>query len=732
VETSIEVSAEAIRTQLDKILVSPGFVHSDRMVRFLRFTVAQTLKGHASELKETVLGMEVFDRPSSFDPRTDTIVRVEARRLRSKLKEYYETHGQRDEVLIEFPKGSYVPTFLKSNDLGIRKQPARSQASHPNEAESLIPSVATTSTRPARLPIIRAALALVALLGAGGATLCWRLRPPPAPVEWRLRPVTEDSGLTATPALSPDGKLAAYASDRASNGTNLDLWVQPLTEGSQTIRLTQNPADDKDPSFSPDGQIAFFSRRDGGGIYLIPTFGGAERLLMRGGSQPSFSPDGRWVAYAVGGSYLADSKVFVMPAGGGAAKRIAADIPWASEPVWSPDGRHLLVLGAAATNDPASMEFWLVSPGGRTSVKTGLASVFRPRLVPKSDWIGDALFFGGLASIWTIGFKNGSPQPSTLRKLASGTTEMANVHGTSLKLVFETRTSADHLWSLPLDLNSGKVRGPMQPLPHAGGSQMMPSSSSDGRRLVYLQAGFNSQELRLRDMSSGSEKALLTGHARPKISPDGAKVAYTTEGSGLFLMDSSGGEATKLLDWRGSSSIYGWSADGKRIVYWDGTPISFSVFDLETRQASVLLSHPTYDIHGADLSPDGKWVAFHLRRPVSELLKIAPVRQGKAAAEANWITVAATAGRNNRPWWSPDGNLLYFLSTRDSYSCIWAQALDPATKSPRGEPMAVYHFYETRRSQGGAAFFGPAVGGGRIVFALAEQSGNIWLAEPAR
>ena len=542
--------------------------------------------------------MEVFDRPASFDPRTDTIVRVEARRLRSKLREYYETHGQQDPVLIEFHKGSYVPTFLRSNGLGVGKLPAHSQVSLRDEAESLIPTVATTSPKPTRLPTFRLALALAALLGAGGATLWWRLRPPPAPVEWRLRPVTEDSGLTATPALSPDGKLAAYASDRASNGTNLDLWVQLLTEGSQPIRLTKNPADDMYPSFSPDGgQIAFFSRRDGGGIYLIPTFGGAERLLVRGGSQPSFSPDGRWVAYTVGGSYLADSKVFVMPAGGGAAKRIAADIPWASEPVWSPDGRHLLVLGAAATNDPASMEFWLVSPEGRASVKTGLASVFRERRVPKSYWIGDALFFGGAFSIWTIGFKNGSPQPGTLRKLASGTTEMGNVRGTSLKLVFESRTSASHLWSLPLDLNSGKVRGPMQPLPHAGGSQMMPSSSSDGRRLVYLQGG-PTQELRLRDMSSGNERA-LTGHARPKISPDGAKVAYTaaTPAGPLFLMDSSGGEATKLLDPAGGVTIYGWSADGKRIVYWHGSPIRFSLFDLGTRQTSVLISHPTYDIH---------------------------------------------------------------------------------------------------------------------------------------
>ena len=69
--------------------------------------------------------MEVFDRPSSFDPRTDTIVRVEARRLRSKLKEYYETHGQHDAVLIEFPKGSYVPTFLRSNGLGVGEVPTR-------------------------------------------------------------------------------------------------------------------------------------------------------------------------------------------------------------------------------------------------------------------------------------------------------------------------------------------------------------------------------------------------------------------------------------------------------------------------------------------------------------------------------------------------------------------------------------------------------------------------------
>ena len=307
--------------------------------------------------------------------------------------------------------------------------------------------------------------------------------------------------------------------------------------------------------------------------------------------------------------------------------------------------------------------------------------------------MGDALFFGSGSSIWTIGFKNGSLQPGELRKLASLTTQMVGVRGSASKLVFESRTTANHLWSLPLELNAGKARGPLQPLPHAGGSQRMPSSSSDGSRLVYLQSGPNSQELRLRDMNSGTERVLSSVRARPKISPDGAKVAYTVGPPGpLFLMDSSGGEATKLLDPAGGVTIYGWSGDGKRIVYYDGAPNRFSVFDLETRQTSELISQPGYSVHGAELSPDGKWVAFHLPRPGSEHLKIAPVRAGKAAAEEEWITVTTVAGYNIRPWWSPDGNLLYFLSERDNYQCIWAQPLDPPTKRPRGEPKPVSIF----------------------------------------
>jgi TolB-like protein len=98
-----------VREHLEKILAHRLFFRSARMVRFLRFAVEHCLSGRADDLKEYVIGVEVFDRPGDYDPRVDPIVRVEARRLRAKLKAYYECDGAADPVIIEFLSGSYAP-----------------------------------------------------------------------------------------------------------------------------------------------------------------------------------------------------------------------------------------------------------------------------------------------------------------------------------------------------------------------------------------------------------------------------------------------------------------------------------------------------------------------------------------------------------------------------------------------------------------------------------------------
>ncbi len=100
-----------VRSELERMLASPVFAHADRPSRFLRYVVERTLAGESSALKEYAIGVDVYDRPPDFDPRTDSIVRVEAGRLRAKLREYYDLYGGGDPLRIELPKGTYVPVF---------------------------------------------------------------------------------------------------------------------------------------------------------------------------------------------------------------------------------------------------------------------------------------------------------------------------------------------------------------------------------------------------------------------------------------------------------------------------------------------------------------------------------------------------------------------------------------------------------------------------------------------
>ncbi|HKE41625.1 MAG TPA: tetratricopeptide repeat protein [Casimicrobiaceae bacterium] len=111
VASATEPSAAAVRRELESILASETFREAQLLRRFLHYSVEQTLLGRGRGLKESRLGIEVFGRDSSFDPRLDPVVRMAARRLRSKLAEYYETEGCRNALRIDMPKGAYATRF---------------------------------------------------------------------------------------------------------------------------------------------------------------------------------------------------------------------------------------------------------------------------------------------------------------------------------------------------------------------------------------------------------------------------------------------------------------------------------------------------------------------------------------------------------------------------------------------------------------------------------------------
>jgi serine/threonine-protein kinase len=111
--THAKPSEKTVLQQLDRILSSVTFQQVERLKRFVSFIVTEAAAGRGDELKEYVVGVQVFGKEPSFDPRTDPIVRVQARRLRARLSRYYHDEGQQDELVIELPKGGYAPVFKR-------------------------------------------------------------------------------------------------------------------------------------------------------------------------------------------------------------------------------------------------------------------------------------------------------------------------------------------------------------------------------------------------------------------------------------------------------------------------------------------------------------------------------------------------------------------------------------------------------------------------------------------
>ncbi|HEY0382060.1 MAG TPA: hypothetical protein VGC72_07670 [Candidatus Elarobacter sp.] len=118
------ILVQAVRDHLERIVADDLFSGAARLCRFLRFTVESKISGREDQIKEFVIGREVFDRKDGYDPRLDPIVRVEARRLRAKLAEYYEGPGRAEPFRLEYPRGSYIPIVTRPNPVVPDAQPA--------------------------------------------------------------------------------------------------------------------------------------------------------------------------------------------------------------------------------------------------------------------------------------------------------------------------------------------------------------------------------------------------------------------------------------------------------------------------------------------------------------------------------------------------------------------------------------------------------------------------------
>jgi Tol biopolymer transport system component len=727
----------SIQAQLERILAAGTFATAESLRRFLRFVVERALQGRSGELKEYVLGVEVFDRGEQFDPRLDSIVRVQGRKLRAKLDEYYLGPGKDDPIRIELPKGSYVALIRsrQHQDAGTAAPSAPSVSDSP-----AVPVPSWASRRKRRLGF---AFGFLAVLAGFYAVVH---RAGPTAVGPQLTRLTYDDGLTIDPAISPDGKLVAYASDRDGKG-NLNIWVQQTTPG-QPLRLTSN-AVDREPAFSPDGsRIVFTSDLDGGGIYVVPVLGGVPRKVAPKGRRPRFSPDGSQIVYWVGWIF---GQVYVVPATGGSARQIQPEFELASNPAWSPDGKSLLFWGNHSRT-AIDWDWWVAPLGGGPAVKTGLWSALaryqvEPDVQAPGDWIWvkDHVLLSARqrdnTSIWSIPISpktwqaTGSPQRLTI---GSGQDTMPSLSADG-RLVFASISTHTSIWSLPAKVNEGQVTGELRQLTSDLASNYWPLISPDGTKLVFGSKREGNWDLWFKDLQTDKQFALTApprNATDPILSADGSRVAFVPyfQQPGqlvpLYVIALNGGPPQKVCDHCGYPSD--WSHDGSKIFFHllpRGNP---SWLDLANGQKHAFLSHPLYFLCQVRLSPDDHWAAFQaVTRSTSSRLYIVRFPEGAGTDQDKWIPTTEDAGWQYAHQWSPDGNLLYYLSDRDGFVCIWAQPLEAGTRRPHGGPLPVYHFHDTRRTlrnmRPSWVYLG--VASDQLVFNLEETTGNIWMTQ---
>jgi Tol biopolymer transport system component len=568
--------------------------------------------------------------------------------------------------------------------------------------------------------------------------------------------------------LSADGRLLAYASDRGATSEsegNLDIWVQQVA-GGESLRLTRDAADEREPSFSPDAStIAYRSEQDGGGVYTVSTLGGEPRLIAREGRGARFSPVGDQIAYWTGGwdtGGVVQGKTYVAPAGGGPARQLQPDFHSVTSPLWSPDGQRVLFLGARDTAGldmlVQAMDWWITPLDGDrdTAVRTGVYTVLREQKFlfggASAEWIVGSAWLrgrpgesrilfsansGAVRNTWQLviddrtGKVARGPERLTLSARSERAPTAVFLPGGTIRLVFASLSENFDIWSLPLDPDRAVIQGPLRRLTEGEDNDVAPSLSLDGKKLAYSSGG-----IWLKDLSSGKDGFLANG-GNPAISPDGSKVAYHRGApSRTFVIPASGGGPELVCEGCGWTS--NWSHDGVHLLVDAGFEGSLGLVVFGQQKPIPVLQHPSYPLDKGRLSPDGRWIAFHaIPGPTIRRIFVAPFRDPSQSGtapveEKEWIRITDGAGMERYAAWSPDGNVLYFLSERDGFRCLRAQRLDGTTKRPVGEPFYVYHFHHARRSllnAGDPLRINPTVAVDKVAFGLVETTGNIWMAE---
>ena len=653
---SAESEAQAARRQLERVLASAGFSRNERLARFLRFVVEQHLEGKDSELKESVIAIEVFGRRPDHDPTQDSIVRTEAGRLRARLSEYYIGEGRGDPLVIELPKGGYTPAFRKP------------------EAEPALtaPGPVGTSPGPRARTWVLVALAGVAVAVAGVGW--WRVQQPKDSMpHTTMVPFTSYPGGEYEPAFSPDGGRLAFVWN-GEKEDNYDIYVKLINAGAP-LRLTTHPAGEGSPAWSPDGlQIAFlrYSERAGeSGFYVVPAMGGSERKV--GEAFPlahifdrhmDWSPDGKFLAVVDKSSAEEPFGIFLLSVESGERRRLTrapAKSIGDTGPAFSPDGRALAFKRTVSSG--VNDIYTVPVTGGEPKRLT-----FDNRFTSAQAWTPDGreIVFAsqreGAPALWRMPASGGTPQSVT--GVGEGAYYLA-ISRQEHRLAYSKLSSDSNIWRIELPSASEPVHRP-EKLIFSTRQETSAQYSPDGNKIAFRSDRSGSDEIWVCDSAGANPLALtsfrgaLTG--TPRWSPDGQYLAFDSRPGGnadIYVIRATGGAPRRITAESSEEVVPSWSADGKWIYFASNRTGDWQVWRTPSEEGST--GRPVQVTRqggfAAFESSDGRWVYYAKGRDRAGLWK-APVEGG----EETEIVPDLKAGYWG--YWAVTENGIYFVDLK--------------------------------------------------------------------
>jgi Tol biopolymer transport system component len=683
---SRELSAPLVRAQLTRILSSELFSRSDRLSAFLRFIVEQTLNGQGERLKEQVIAGELYGKEPDFNTAADPIVRVDARRLRDKLREYYAT-APHEAVVISVPKGSYTPVFEATENgmasIGTAVQPPAGTRSGRDHAAQL------------RWPGRWIVIAALVLLGVGmvGVSMVRNWRSDPAAL--RLFTVTSFPGWEGLPSISPDGNFVAFARSDPDLRIVNDLWVREV-DGDALRRLTDTPdLSEVGPVWSPDGREIAFMALDGvtsRGVFVMSVLGGQKRKVTEGGA-PTWMPDGRSLVVH---DRLPNGTLgfFHHVIATGARRQLTSPSADFSDvyPAVSPDGTTLafvrysrrspkqaLFLLPMSGGEPVRRTDWAEPAGGFTWTPDG-----RELLYASADLSGARMY--RLSAVGTdrgrlvreIPLTAGAPSASRARR--DGTFRLAFVHGQAdagLRLLdLYAATGKDGADAATRFCDSARMDTPGRF--SRDGAQVAFASNRSGSLQVWV-AGRDGSSLR--SVTAIQAASVNVG----SWSPDGRAVAIDAVVNGnadIYLVGTEGGPPRRLTDSPSIDSDPEWSGDGRWIYYVSDTSGRSEIWRIPAGggQAAKITSGGAFEPRE---SSDGRTLYYVDRaRRAEGLGAVVSLKQVPAAGGEERVVFSGVRGGT----WDITDRGIIFLTT------------DSELPAPgrEGDALALYDFADHR------------------------------------